>query len=110
YLDGTQIVAATDFGISTHSGAWLQLSSLDQVAVSYGNAQGGFNGSSRHGKVANFTVETDTWYFIVVIIRGYQDIDIYIDCELLDGFYSGSAQTIGYTDATGSLCRKRGAL
>lgn len=108
YLGGTQIVAATDFGVSTHSGAWLQLSSLDQVAVAYGNGQGGFNGSTLHSKRSDFEVEVNTWYFIVVIIRGYQDIDIYIDCELQDGFYSGSAQTIGYTEATGSLCRKRG--
>lgn len=108
YLGGSQIVAATDFGVTTHSGVWLQISSSNQITVSYGNAQGGFNSSSRHGRLANYPVQADTWYFIVAIFRGYQDIDIYIDCELQEGFYSGSAQSLGYTDAAGSLCRKRG--
>ena len=108
YLGGTQIIAATDFGVSTHSGAWFQISSANEIAVAYGNAQGGFNGQTLHSKRSDFPVEIDTWYSIVVIIRGYQDIDIYVDCELQDGYYSGNAQTIGYTDATGSLCRKRG--
>ncbi|NEN22721.1 T9SS type B sorting domain-containing protein [Cryomorpha ignava] len=109
YLDGTQIIAATDFGVNTHSGAWLQVSSQDKITASYGNAGGGFNGSSRHGKQANFNLQSYTWYSIVAIFRGYQDIDIYIDCELQEGFYTGNAQTIGYTDAAGSLCRKRGS-
>lgn len=108
YLDGTQIVVGTDFGINTHSGATIQVASTGQIAVSYGNAQGGFNGSSRHGKIANYELEIDTWYTIVTIIRGYEDIDIYINCELQPGYYTGSATSIGYTDASGSLCRKRG--
>jgi len=105
-INGQQIVFATDFSGSTHSGAWLQLSSSRDIAVSYGNAQGGFTGSTRHGKVAPLPIDAGTWYNVVIIIRGFQDIDIYIDCELIEGSYNGSATSIGYTNGVGNLGRK----
>jgi len=109
FLGGTQIIAATDFGVTTHSGAWIQTSSAGKLTAAYGNANGGFNGSTLHYKYVFYPLQVDTWYFVLAIIRGYQDIDIYIDCELQSGTYSGNAQTIGYTNASGSLCRKRGS-
>lgn len=106
-LDGTQVVAATDFGVTTHSGAWIQVASNGQINASYGNAIGGFGSNARHGRWGDYELEVDTWYQIVAIFRGYNDISIYIDCTLTEGPYSGFAQSIGYTSATGSLCRKR---
>jgi len=107
-INGQQIVFATDFSGSTHSGAWLQLSSAGQIVVSFGNAQGGFNSSTRHGKSASLPIDEGVWYNVATIIRGFQDIDIYIDCELIDGNYTSNATTIGYTTAPGNLGRKCG--
>jgi hypothetical protein len=101
-----EIVFATDYSETTHSGAWLQMTSVGQIAAAYGNAAGGFNTASRHGKSTTIDVEENTWYNLIVIIRGFEDIDIYLDCELLDGVYSGTATTIGYTDGPGNLGRK----
>jgi gliding motility-associated-like protein len=105
-INGQQIVFATDFSGSTHSGAWLQLASSGDIVVSYGNAQGGFIGSTRHGKVASLAIDAGTWYNVAIIIRGFQDIDIHIDCELIEGSYNGSATSIGYTNGVGNLGRK----
>lgn len=108
--NGQQVILATDFAETTHSGAWLQVNSQGNLSASFGDASGGFNSISRHGKIADFNLEIDTWYSIVTVIRGFNDIDIYIDCELIEGDYGGSATSIGYTSASGSLCRKRANL
>ncbi len=105
-LSGQQIIFATDFSGTTHSGVWLQLSSAGQIIVSYGNGQGGFSGSQRHGKFAFLPISSGIWYNIVVVLRGFQDMDIYIDCELVDGDYNGTATSIGYTGGAGNLGRK----
>lgn len=101
-----QIVAATDFSSSTHSGAWLQTSGSGQLAVCYGNGQGGFTMSTTHRAVADFQVELDTWYVVAGVWRGFNDLDLYIDCEKQDVIYASNATTIGYTSNGGNLGRK----
>jgi gliding motility-associated-like protein len=106
-INGQQIVFATDFSESTHSGVWCGLTSSGQLAVTYGNAQGAFSLPNRLSKVASIPITGETWYNLAIIVRGFQDIDIYIDCELIDGTYSGSATSIGYTNGAGNLGRKQ---
>ncbi|MCH2216156.1 MAG: gliding motility-associated C-terminal domain-containing protein [Flavobacteriales bacterium] len=107
-ISGEQIIFATDYSETTHSGAWMQLSSQGNLVVSFGNGNGGFNAAARHGKSADFPIEVDVWYCFATVIRGYQDIDIYIDGVLMDGFYTGNATTIAYSSGPGNLGRKCG--
>ncbi len=108
-ISGTQIIATTDFATNVHSGAWLQVSTNGLITAAFGNGSpnGGFNSVSRRNKFGNFSLQTNTWYQVTAIFNGPNDIDIFIGCELLTGFYEGFATSIGYTDAPGSLCRKR---
>ncbi len=105
-VSGQQVIFTNDFANSTHSGIWFQIAPSGNFTASYGNAGGGFNAATRHAKSANYTIEPNTWYVITAIYRGMNDIDIYINCELVNGSYTGNANALGYTDAPGNLCRK----
>jgi gliding motility-associated-like protein len=105
-ISGEQIVFATDFSETTHSGAWLQITSAGLVSANFGNAQGGFIGSTRHGKAIDFEVQVGQWYCISLIIRGFQDMDIYVDGVSYPGNYNGTANFMAYTDGTGNLGMK----
>jgi len=106
-MDQTQVLFTTDFSELHHSGVWLQVATENRLAAAFGNGVNGFNGSGRRGFFTDNAFDTDTWYSIVVVYTGPNDIRIYVDCELQEGFYTGSANDIGYTDAPGSLGRKR---
>lgn len=109
YLNGLgqqHVFFCTDLSLNSHSGAWLQVNAQGRLVASYGNAQGGFNAMTRHGKASFATLQANQWYSVMAVIRGFNDIDLYIDCEPVAGQYSGSAQTMVYTDAVGSVCRK----
>lgn len=105
-ISGQQLLFTTDFNTTTHSGIWLQLSSNGLFTASFGNAAGGFITSTRRAKQANFEVLPNVWHVYTAVFQGPNDIDIYIDCEWVDGPYGGTAGQLGYTDGPGSLCRK----
>jgi len=107
FLDGTQIPFTTDYSLNNHSGVWIQSGENGSFKAAFGNAQGGFNSSSRRGKTTVNSFKPDTWYNIVAVFSGPNNIEIYVDCKLQEGSYSGAALNIGYTDQPGSLCRKR---
>jgi len=106
-LSDQQIIATTDYSSTTHSGAWMQISSIGKVAIGFGNAEGGFNGSTVNGRNSEMEIQEGVWYRIAGIWRGFNDMDIYIDCNLVSGGYSGEATTMGYTAGAGNIGRKR---
>ncbi|MCA1761637.1 MAG: gliding motility-associated C-terminal domain-containing protein [Cryomorphaceae bacterium] len=106
-MDQTQVLFTTDFAELHHSGVWMQVAAEDRLAAAFGTAANGFNGPGRRGFFTDNTFEADTWYSIVAVFTGPNDIRIYVDCELQEGFYTGSAIDIGYTEQAGSLGRKR---
>ena len=77
---------ATDEGLG-YSGIWVGLG-LGQVETSIGDGFGGGPGQ-RRSKNASFDFELETWYELVVVIRGATDHSILIDGVDVGGSYSG---------------------
>lgn len=112
YMDNTDATSAvffaTDFGTNMHSGAWMNISSNGRITISFGDASGVATANTRRSKQGESILEPYQWYYIVGVIRGPNDMDIYIDCENDGGDYNGLGGGIGYTANPGSLGRKYG--
>lgn len=100
------VIFTTDFAEATHSGVWMNISSTGKLSISYGDAQGNFSINNRRTKNGNIVSPVNTWHHIIGIIRGPNDMDVYIDCNYDSGTYEGTGNGIGYTSAAGSIGRK----
>lgn len=106
-IDATKTVIATnDFATDSHSGAWINTSSTGNFAANYGDNTGNTSTPNRRTKVGITSLDADVWYHLVAIIRGPQDMDVYVDCRNDEGTYSGSGGMIAYSNTPGSIGRK----
>ena len=103
---GSQILG-TDFLENTYTGIWFGLNPVTyQMQVSYGDGTlGCTTPSCRRTKQGTTVLQTDTWYRVVGIVRGPQDMDIYIDCRNDEGQYTGTGGDIAYSNQSGSIGR-----
>lgn len=100
------VVFTSDYGIDNHAGAWLNFSVNGRISVNYGNAGGGTTSAQRNTKQSENDLTTNVWFHIALIIRGYNDMEIYINGANDGGTYNGSATTMNYTSTPGSIGRK----
>ncbi|PHR48875.1 MAG: hypothetical protein COA32_05270 [Fluviicola sp.] len=100
------VIATTDFATDSHSGAWINTSSAGNFAGNFGDNTGNTSSPNRRTKVGETSLVADTWYHVVAVIRGPQDMDLYVDCRNDQGSYSGSGGMIAYSSAPGSIGRK----
>lgn len=104
-------VFTTDFDQDNHSGTWMSLSSNGgRMGISYGGGNGTTSPENRRTKGGSSALEADLWYYIIGIIRGETDMDIYINCINDEGYYDGSGGPLAYTDCQGNLGRKDGNM
>ncbi|MGB0423334.1 MAG: LamG domain-containing protein, partial [Flavobacteriales bacterium] len=95
-----------DFALNNHSGMWINLSSANKLIVSVGDASGSTGPNDRRSKQGETVLEINTWYHVVAVVNGFNDMQLYLNCENDGGTYSGSANSLGYTSAPGSVGRK----
>lgn len=100
------VIATNDFASDSHSGAWINTSGAGNFAANFGDNSGNTSSPNRRTKVGITSLEADVWYHLVAIIRGPQDMDVYVDCRNDEGSYSGSGGSIAYSSAPGSIGRK----
>ena len=101
----TTLILTTDYAQDKHTGAWVSTTWDGALTCGFGDGTG--NGPYSRRSLETFTVlESDTWYYVVAIIRGRYNMSIYLDCVEEEGFYTGSGSDIEYTDCQGSLGRK----
>ena len=100
------VIATNDFATDSHSGAWINTGSNGNFAANYGDNSGNTSSPNRRTKVGITSLEADVWYHLVAVIRGPQDMDVYVDCRNDEGTYSGSGSMIAYSSAPGSIGRK----
>jgi hypothetical protein len=99
-------VLTTDHEQNIHSGVWFSLSENDsRLAVNYGNAST-VGPNSRRTFVCEATFPFNEWVHVIGIVRGFDDMEIIIDCESCQGSYTGSAKDLNYTSNPGSIGRK----
>jgi hypothetical protein len=92
-----------------YSGAYLRLrsSGSDKIALGYGDSTG-TGPSHRRTKIGTTVLQTDRWYHVTGVIRGPQDMSIYIDAVDDGGDYHGTGGEIAYTDNDLSIGSRNG--
>jgi hypothetical protein len=95
----------TDFTENMFSGVWGNFTvGNGRIAVNYGESTPNSTGPhNRRTKVGNSQLLLNTWYFVIFIIRGPQDMDIFVNCMNDMGGYSGTGGPIAYTSNPGNL-------
>ncbi len=92
----TKTLFITDNGNGTnYNGYWIN-ASTSKIAVSYGDGEWAGNGERRSG-LADVDLTLDVWYSITCVVRGPQDMSIYLNDTSLDVTYEGSGGDIHYT-------------
>ncbi len=106
-LPGYKLIYCNDEFQGNYSGFWIGCSPVGSISAGYGD---GFGQSSndRRTKHSNTLLNTGTWYHITASFNGLNDIDLYIDCELDEGYYSGSGSTLYYHGSPGIIGRNLG--
>ncbi len=94
-----------DFYRYAHSGVWLNLSSSNRLALSYGDGVS-FSHNSRFTKQSDIELNSNTWYFITGVIWSPYDLRIYINGIEEPGYYEGGAYYFRYVGTGGNIGRK----
>lgn len=99
-ISTSQTLMKSDGGeSSTYSGYWLQIgvAGTGTMSFSFGNNTG-LNGSSRNTISTPAVFSANTWYHVVVNVRGANDMDFYINGVKNNNCnYDGSATSMVYT-------------
>jgi hypothetical protein len=81
------------------TGIWFSLGKStktnNKIAINIGNG-GRPNPNSRKTFIANQPIKKNKWYHIVATIDRQTNMQIYLDGELQDGFYSGNSKTFKF--------------
>jgi hypothetical protein len=96
---------STDFQQNNYHGCWVSGGSSG-VGVGFGGGLGNTGPDNRRSKGGAGNLTPNTWFHVAVVVRGANDMDIYIDCVNAGGTYSGTGPTsIAYSNTPGSIGR-----
>ncbi|MDW3651059.1 MAG: LamG-like jellyroll fold domain-containing protein [Bacteroidia bacterium] len=97
------LVFRNDFEEDRYNGIWLNMVNGRTVAA-YGDG-GVISPNSRRSVSGSTTLALLEWKHIAVIIRGPQDMDVYVDGNFDCGTYSGFGSTLAYSSNNGNFGR-----
>jgi gliding motility-associated-like protein len=97
----------SSFDMDTYTGAMINLyPGQPIVSAGYGGGIPGVTGPhNRRTKFGTTNFQTNTWYFIVCVIRGPLDMDIYVNCQNDGGWYDGTGGPLVYGSGAGTMGR-----
>ena len=87
-------------------GYMLTITPDGNVWLTYGDGAG-VGSNNRRTKTGTSSLQINTWYHLVGIIRGATDMSIYINGIDDGGIYSGSGGDVSYSSASASIGRVR---
>ncbi len=99
-------IFTTDFDQNNHTGVWVSCTTLGVLGCGYGDGTQYCSVYNRRSKYGSTIINSNTWYFVIVIVRDSTDMSIYLDCVEEGGYYDGYGGPLAYTDCQGSLGRK----
>lgn len=85
-----------DYAQNIYSGIRGTVIPSGQVTISLENG-GPIGAGSRRTKSGTTNIKDNNWHLITCIVRGFNDMDIFIDCSNDGGTYSGGATTLAYS-------------
>jgi gliding motility-associated-like protein len=74
-----------------YNGFTMIVSTLPHIGITYGDGEGGNNPAYRRSKAALFPFLTGRWAHITGVLRGADDMDIYLNGQNMGGGYQGSS-------------------
>lgn len=96
----------TDINFNASSGIYVsfgvQPETYHRIALNVGNGNS-INPGNRRTFIADQELATDSLYHIVGIIKGIEDMEIYINGESVECFTTGSASTYAYLSGNGVI-------
>ena len=105
--DDSSIIYASDETVDIYSGFWVGYISSGEISAGYGDGLG--RGSEhRITKHSNIELSLNTWYNIIAVFNDLNDIQLFIDCHELGGYYSGSANMMVDLNSNGAIGRSLG--
>lgn len=104
------VILTTDFTMNSHSGVWINTSSTGKMAVNIGDNMGNTSSPNRRTKIGTTSLEAERWYFVVAVVNGLNNMELYIDGQNDGGTYSGTGSSLGYSNDPGSVGRKHSWL
>lgn len=67
------------------------------VQITFGDGNGFCTAAYRRTKTGTTAVDDGQWHFVVGVIRGATDMDVYVDCQYDAGTYSGGGGNLAYS-------------
>lgn len=86
-------------------GIWADVDPSNKIAIGYGDG-GPIGPESRRTKRSSTITQNNVWYHIVGIIRGPQDMDIYINGVNDNGTYDGNGDSLAYNSNNAYIARQ----
>lgn len=100
---GSMVVIALD-DAAGYAGTWLSVAPMAGNVVSAGIGDAtGTSSSDRNGKTSTSGFQPETWTHVAVVVQAPGDMDLFIDGQLVDGQYGGTATSATYTSAPASV-------
>lgn len=100
----TQRVFTTSARSTGYSGFFMSVTS-GQVSMHYGNHETFQGTQSRNSGTGSTILAPNTWYHLVVIVRGQNNMEMYIDGVPETLAYSGTAPGVSHFGGTGEIGR-----
>lgn len=100
----THIYSSDDFA-TAYSGFWLTIIPTGTISAAYGDGVA-IGAAHRRTKHSNIVVDTSQWYHMSAVFHGLDSIELYINCQLDPGYYTGGATTIVTTGTNGSIGKR----
>ena len=103
---GFGLFANDDTTHEYYTGVFIFLIPTGQINVSFGD--GGITTStSRRTLYSDGPITLNEWHHVVCTVSGATDMSIYIDCIDVSGIYEGTGSEMVYSNANGSLGRRK---
>lgn len=87
------IIFRSDNDPNGYYGYWVILNSSGNVGVSISGGLGGNSSNNRRTFTTNESLSLETWHHLTIIIRDYDNMEVFIDCMKATGVYHGTGAT-----------------
>jgi hypothetical protein len=89
-VTGSQPIVSSQDNTTTYKGFWFATTNTG-VYAEYGDGAGGNDPSYRRGRSANVGNITNSWKFVTAVLKGINDIEIYVNGVNVGGTIEGSS-------------------
>jgi hypothetical protein len=107
FSDATRMLYSSDEYSGIYSGFYIGYNPSGSISAGYCDGQG-YGPNHRRTKHTNEYILMDEWYHLTVVFNEENDIDIYLNCELSPGYYSGTGTSLGNLGGNGVIGRNLG--